>query len=71
MDKKIWVEWIEPFGPNNEPVFCRVLRETAIATQKVLTEKAKPGFIYETDEQALDDFVVVHWAKIILDKEKF
>jgi hypothetical protein len=51
-----WVEWIEPFGPNNEPVYCRVTRETAIATQRRIHE-------YASDQDALDDFVTVHWAE--------
>ena len=50
-----WIEWIEPFGPNNEPVYMRVTPETAIAVMK----KAHPEL---TDEQALDEFIVVNWA---------
>ena len=50
-----WIEWIEPFGPNNEPVYMRVTEQTAIAVMK----KAHPEL---TDEQALDEFIVVNWA---------
>ena len=56
-----WIEWIEPFGPNNEPVYCRVTAKTAIVTQK-FSSSAKDGFVYASDEDALDDFMVVHWA---------
>jgi hypothetical protein len=50
-----WIEWIEPFGPNNEPVYCRVPPATAIASQRRVAE-------YPTDERALEDFMTVHWA---------
>jgi hypothetical protein len=60
-----WVEWIEPFGPNNEPVYMRVTIEVAIACAKhnarVLTGLEKP---YKTDKDALLDFMSVHWADI-------
>jgi hypothetical protein len=61
-----WVEWIEPFGVNNEPVYMRVLPEVAIAVQKKCVEqsnlKNNRQFSYSSDEQALDDFMVVNWA---------
>lgn len=55
-----WVEWIEPFGPKNEPVYCRVPRSTAIAH----TRAAVPTGAVDTrnDEEAFEDFKVVHWA---------
>lgn len=55
-----WVDWVEPFGPNDEPVFMRVDRKTAIAMQKKVTEDS--GHTYASDEQALEDFKTVHWA---------
>jgi hypothetical protein len=60
-----WVEWVEPFGPNSEPVYCRVTKETAVATQKHSANDAKPGFIYESDERALEDFMTVQWANFV------
>jgi hypothetical protein len=57
-----WVEWIEPFGPKNEPVYCRVPESTAIAVQKKVA--GEKGFGYASDEEALLDFVTVHWAEI-------
>lgn len=57
-----WIEWVEPFGPNNEPVFFRVPPETAIAVQKATAKQANPDFVYPSDQAALDDFIVVHWA---------
>jgi hypothetical protein len=61
--KQTWVEWIEPFGPNCEPVYMRTLASTAILVQK--QGAAKHGHIYENDMQALEDFIVVNWASII------
>jgi hypothetical protein len=59
----MWIEWIEPFGPNNEPVYCRVPTSTAIAVAKYIA--AKQGHMYESDQDALDDFIIVHWATIV------
>ena len=59
-----WIEWIEPFGPSNEPVYCRVKEATAIATQRAILKKAR-GIEYVSDRDALMDFIVVHWAKVI------
>lgn len=57
-----WVEWIEPFGPNNEPVYLRVPESTAIASAKHRwgSHPTRPG--YSSDQDALDDFMIVHWA---------
>ena len=50
-----WIDWVEPFGPNNEPVYLRVLASTAIADMKT-------RWPYTDDQKALDDFIVVRWA---------
>ena len=60
-----WVEWIEPFGPANEPVYCCVPESTAIAAQKAAAAQIRAGFVYPNDEEALMDFVVVHWAQFV------
>lgn len=65
MNLNDWVEWIEPFGPNSEEVYCRVSVKTAIATQRYTGAQAKQGFVYATDQEALDDFITVHWARVI------
>ena len=54
------VAWVEPFGPNSEPMECRVTRATAIAVAKAVA--AKRGLEYISDEDALEDFKVIHWA---------
>jgi len=60
-----WVEWIEPFGPNNEPVYCRVRPDVAISTAKHAALSADSKYEYKRDQDAFEDFVVVHWARII------
>lgn len=56
-----WVEWIEPFGPSNEPVFMRVPRSTAIASARAAAHQALRYDL--TDDQLFNDFMVVHWAE--------
>lgn len=55
-----WVEWIEPFGPNNQPVYMAVPADTAIADAKYVASLHQ--HTYKNDEDALSDFMVVHWA---------
>lgn len=57
-----WIEWVEPWGILDEPVYCRVEAEAAIKVQKFTANQAKPGFVYESDEDALLDFMTIHWA---------
>ena len=61
--KEHWVEWVEPFGPNFEPVYMRTLASTAVMVQKKAA--AVHGHVYENDTQALEDFVIVNWASCI------
>ena len=60
--KKI-VEWIEP-GPYGSCIVRELTVEEAIGKQRTAAASVRPGFVYESDEQALDDFVTVHWAWI-------
>jgi len=59
----IWVEWTEPFGPNNEPVYLRVSRETAIVVARA-TALTTETHVYESDEKALEEFIIARWATI-------
>lgn len=59
--KKEWVEWVEPFGMGNEPVYSRVDKQTAI---KHARRCAETGGNPLSDEEALYEFMVVHWAAI-------
>ena len=60
-----WVEWIEPFGPHNEPVFCRVRPDVAIECSKAAAKKANPSFVYQNDQTAFEDFIITYWASTI------
>lgn len=66
-----WVEWIDPFGPNNEPAYHRVPETTAVACARDYVaknpDKCRKDFKYENDEQALEDFMTVHWAWFVED----
>lgn len=58
--KTQWIEWAEPWGLKDEPVFMRVRPEVAIAKMKA----SFPERNY-SDEGALDEFIVVNWAQVI------
>lgn len=56
-----WIEWVEPYGDYGT-LYCTVSEKTAIAVEKAIAAAAgKPG-IYSTDDEALQDFMTVHWA---------
>lgn len=61
--KERWVEWVEPFGPNSEPVYCSIPESTAIAFMKDTLKKRRPNEKYSSDERALEDFMAVYWAE--------
>lgn len=52
---KDWIEWVEPYGPNSEPVYMRVSVKTAVSYQRM-------KYLYDTDDEALADFMAVNWA---------
>ena len=54
-----WIEWVEPFI-DSDPVYMRVLPETAIKSARHAA--IFRGHYYATDEDALEDFIAVHWA---------
>jgi hypothetical protein len=56
------VEWVEPFGVKNSALKSRCTARDALEMMR----SVHPG-LYETDERALDDFVVVHWANVFLE----
>ncbi len=62
-----YVEWVEPFGAGNVPVICCVKAEDAIAIQRKTGMDRKPfPYEYQSDEQALEDFITSHWARKII-----
>jgi hypothetical protein len=65
VDEPVWIEWVEPFGPDNEPVYLRVRPQVAIAVTRKLHREKRPGEPPLTDQEALDSFIAVHWAKRI------
>lgn len=59
------ISYIQP--ADNEDGFEEVIvtREEAIRIQKETVSRVRPDFIYESDQQALDDYITIHWAQII------
>lgn len=53
------VEWVEP-GENDEPVIQIISIEEAVKIAKAVA--ATKGYTYSSDQDALEDFVTVHWA---------
>ena len=37
-----WIDWIEPFGPENQPVYMRVPESTAVAVSKTIAASKGP-----------------------------
>lgn len=60
------VKWIEQ-GLRDECVTKTLSIDEAIAQQKAAAAAVRPDFVYETDDQALGDFLAVHWAWIEVD----
>jgi len=58
-----WITWVEPFGPNMEPVYMFVPVKTAIAAMRSSATKIK-GYEYPDDDSALEDFIVLNWATL-------
>ena len=59
------VRYIQP--ADNEDGFEEVIVsiKEAIRIQRETAEKMNPDFVYDTDEDALQDYLTVHWAEII------
>lgn len=58
-----YVEWDEPYDGEQDPphVLLRMTIEDAV---RAMRRKDKYNQ-YQSDEQALDDFIVIHWARIV------
>jgi hypothetical protein len=52
----------EDFREDGTSVIKGYTEKEAIEHQKALVAKVRPEFKYETDQQALEDFVNVNWA---------
>ena len=56
---KRWVTWDEPFREHGNQI-CFVTESTAISAMKATA--AEKQYVYLNDEQALADFMTVHYA---------
>ena len=54
-----YVEWVEPYSDGAETLFLRM----SFADIASARRRAEPR--YESDEQAVEDFLIVHWGKIV------
>jgi hypothetical protein len=52
-----WIEWVEPLGDGSEAVYSRARASDVAAVRR----RNEPRYV--SDEQAIDDFVVVYWAR--------
>jgi hypothetical protein len=59
------IRYIQP--ADNEDGFEEVIvsTEEAIKIQREVVAKVRPDFIYKNDEEALMDYITVHWADVI------
>jgi len=57
------------YPADNEDGFEEVIvsTEEAIKIQREVVAKVRPDFIYKNDEEALMDYITVHWADVIED----
>jgi hypothetical protein len=52
------IEWVDPLGDGAEPCFHQAHARDIAATRR----RQEPR--YESDEAALEDFMIIHWATI-------
>ena len=53
-----WIEWVDPFDKEGKyPVVMRMSAKDVAAYQRELEPR------YTSDEQAIDDFMAVNWAR--------
>ncbi len=61
-DVERWVEWVEPHGHDDHSLYLPTVIRATVADVIEFQRSREPR--YETDDMALDDFLVVHWATI-------
>lgn len=61
MSDQDWVTWVGPLGQDSETQYCFATVADAISVQRKVAKSY--GHEYESDQAALDDFMVVHWAQ--------
>lgn len=66
-----WVEYVEPLGSGKYGAqYIRIKVDEVIEYMKNEYQeqyKNHYNYPYKSDQDALDDFMVIHWAKIIDD----
>jgi len=66
-----YVEWQEPFGQGKYGYICRAKKEEVIRYMRDEYQYQftnHPNYPYKSDEEALADFLIIHWAKLVVDK---
>lgn len=63
LDAEDMVEWAEPGTDGREIDLLRITKSAAIEQQK--QSAFLVGYVYDNDQDALIDFLVVHWATIV------
>jgi hypothetical protein len=56
-----FIEWVEPLDTGSDPVYSRARRSHIAKMRRRLEPR------YESDEQAVEDFMIVHWAWYVTD----
>lgn len=68
-EKRQFVCYVSPVdkGPSLPPgseIIC-ISTKDAINRQRYTAALDRPGFVYQSDDEALDDFIAVHWATLV------
>lgn len=67
--KSTYIKWIEPYGDSYEEpksfVTRMISKEEAIKRQIETVKRLRPSFSYENNDDALEDFLTVHWAEVV------
>lgn len=61
------IRHIQPADNEDEVEEVIVTREEAIKIQREHVAKFRPDFVYKNDEEALLDYICIHWAEEIRD----
>ena len=59
------IKYIQPYPNSSEPEEVIVTREEAIRIQREHVARVRPDFTYKSDEQALEDYMTIHWAWVV------
>lgn len=59
------VRYIEQAEDGVSNIEVTISREDAIRIQREAVARSHPEFNYSSDEQALEDFMTIHWAWLV------